>query len=46
MEMNNIISKEDVLNALILLKSNKKTRIPLNDIEKYISELKKDKVVN
>ena len=44
MENKNIISKKELVDACILLKENKKTRIPLNDIESMIFEFSRDMV--
>lgn len=44
METNKIISKAEAINACTLLKENKSTRIPKDDIENLINEFKKDTV--
>ena len=40
MNLNNIISSKETIKACQLLKTNEKTRIPLDEIEKIINELK------
>ncbi len=42
METNKIISKDEAIEACILLKENKSTRIPKDNIEDLINEFKKD----
>ncbi len=42
MKDNNVISTKKAINACTLLKENPKTRIPKNDIEELIKELKKE----
>lgn len=44
MEKNKIISIDEAINACILLKNNKSTRIPLEEINKYLLELKSNSV--
>jgi hypothetical protein len=44
MENNKIISKNEAINSLKLLKENKSTRIPKKDIESIINEFEKDSV--
>lgn len=41
---NKIISNQDVVNACIRLKTNKSTRIPINNIDDMINEFEKDTV--
>ena len=41
---NDIISNQDVVNACIRLKTNKSTRIPINNIDDMINEFEKDTV--
>ena len=42
METNKIISKDEAIEACTLLKENKSTRIPKDNIEDLINEFKKD----
>ena len=46
MESFNIISKEEAINACNLLKTDKSTRIPKDDIDNLINEFEKDTVKN
>ena len=41
---NKVISNQDVVNACIRLKTNKSTRIPINNIDDMINEIEKDTV--
>ena len=41
---NKIISNQDVVNTCIRLKTNKSTRIPINNIDDMINEFEKDTV--